>query len=52
MGQKVRITETEEIPLSENVKLVRDVTEEPEPRERAETVKRTVTVEEKTVSRD
>jgi hypothetical protein len=48
MGNKVRITETEEVPLGDGVKLVRDVTEDPEPRERAETVKKTVTVEEKT----
>ena len=45
MGQKVTITETEEIPLGDGVKLVRDVTEKPET---VETVKKTVTVEEKT----
>jgi hypothetical protein len=48
MGQKVTITETEEVPLGDGVKLVRDVTERPET-EHVETVKKTVTVEEKTV---
>ena len=51
MGQKVTITETEEVPLGDGVKLVRDVTERPEP-EHVDTVKKTVTVEEKVVSRD
>ncbi len=48
MGQKVTITEMEEVPLGDGVKLVRDVTEKPET-DHVETVKKTVTVEEKTV---
>ena len=49
MGEKVRIEETEEVPLGDGVKLVRDVTEEPEPK-KVEVVEKTTTVE-KTVSK-
>jgi hypothetical protein len=51
MGQKVTITETEEVLLGDGVKLVRDVTGKDEP-DHVETVKKTVTVEEKTIHRD
>jgi hypothetical protein len=50
MGTTVNIKETQEIPVSENVKIVRDVTEAPKV-EKVE-VEKTVTVEKRTVSSD
>ncbi|MES2473925.1 MAG: hypothetical protein V4601_13920 [Pseudomonadota bacterium] len=50
MGTTVEIKETQEIPVSENVKIVRDVTEAPKV-EKVE-VEKTVTVEKRTVSSD
>jgi hypothetical protein len=50
MGQTVKIEETQEVPLGDGVKLVRDVTEAPKSEEVE--VKKTVTVEKKTISSD
>jgi hypothetical protein len=47
MGTTVEIKETQEIPVSENVKIVRDVTEAPKSEVE---VKKTVTVEKKTIT--
>ena len=49
MGTTVEVKETQEIPVSENVKIVRDVTEAPA--EKVE-VEKTVTVEKRTVTSD
>jgi hypothetical protein len=51
MGQKITIAETEEVPLGDGVKIVRDVTEDPKP-EQVEVVKKTVTVEKRTAGND
>ena len=50
MGDKIRITETEETPVAPGVKLVRDVTEEAPVK--TEVVEKKVTVEKETVSDD
>lgn len=50
MGTTVEIKETQEIPLGDGVKIVRDVTEAPKTQDVE--VTKTVTVEKKTVSSD